>query len=131
MADSKGRERSVWSATAGSAGSPLRTHGNSQVSSAPAGHLNDSKPENRKSIGITCFRIVGGAASFLASDAPADLPGKEAEELPGYTQFVRLRPRKETLSNTDLSTVAEQRRLLKLEDARWEDGGPESMHKTF
>lgn len=48
---------------------------------------------------------------------------KEAEELPGYAQFVRLRPRKETLSNTDLRTVADQRRLLKLEDARWEDGG--------
>ncbi len=47
---------------------------------------------------------------------------KEAEKLPDYAHFVRLRPRKETLSNPDLDAVAEQRRLLKLENARWEDG---------
>lgn len=50
------------------------------------------------------------------------MPQEEAEAVSGYAQFVRLRPRKETESNTDLSAVAEQRRLLKLEDARWEDG---------
>jgi hypothetical protein len=53
--------------------------------------------------------------TFMKSD--------DAEKLPGYAQFIRLRPRKETLSNTDLNAVAEQRRMLKLEDARWEDGG--------
>jgi hypothetical protein len=47
---------------------------------------------------------------------------QEAEASIGYKQFARLRPRKETQSNTDLSAVAEQRRLLKLEDERWEDG---------
>ncbi len=47
---------------------------------------------------------------------------KEAEKLPDYARFVRLRPRKETLSNPDLNAVAEQRRLLKLENARWQDG---------
>ncbi len=47
---------------------------------------------------------------------------KEAERLPDYAHFVRLRSRKETLSNPDLEAVAEQRRLLKLEDARWQDG---------
>lgn len=47
---------------------------------------------------------------------------EEAERAIGYTNFVRLRPRKETQSNTDLNAVAEQRRLLKLEDARWDDG---------
>jgi hypothetical protein len=46
----------------------------------------------------------------------------EAEALQGYSNFARLRPRKETESNNDLRAVAEQRRLLKLEDARWEDG---------
>ncbi|NDJ76677.1 MAG: hypothetical protein GYB65_10495 [Chloroflexi bacterium] len=50
------------------------------------------------------------------------MPEKEAEALASLEQFVRLRPRKETESSTDLSAVAEQRRLLKLEDARWEDG---------
>jgi hypothetical protein len=35
---------------------------------------------------------------------------------------VRLRPRRETESNTDLRAAAEQRRLLRLEDARWRDG---------
>ncbi|NLF75713.1 MAG: hypothetical protein GX573_08445 [Chloroflexi bacterium] len=49
-------------------------------------------------------------------------PG-DAEAIIGYDQFVRLRPRSETQSNQDLSTAAEQRRLLKLEDARWNDGG--------
>jgi hypothetical protein len=50
------------------------------------------------------------------------MPPKTAEDLPGYTNFVRLRPRKETESNTDLRAIAEQRRLLRLEDTRWEDG---------
>lgn len=50
------------------------------------------------------------------------MPQPEAEALTGYDHFVRLRPRQETESNTDLNAVAEQRRLLKLEDARWEDG---------
>lgn len=49
-------------------------------------------------------------------------PG-DAEAAIGYDRFIRLRPRNETQSNPDLSTVAEQRRLLKLEDARWNDGG--------
>jgi hypothetical protein len=47
---------------------------------------------------------------------------KEAETVSGYDRFVRLRPRQETRSSTDLNTVAEQRRLLKLEDVRWNDG---------
>jgi hypothetical protein len=46
----------------------------------------------------------------------------DAERVSGYRNFVRLRSRRETESNTDLSAVAEQRRLLKLEDARWTDG---------
>jgi hypothetical protein len=50
------------------------------------------------------------------------MPPDEAEALRGFQNFVRLRPRKETESNADLGAVAEQRRLLKLEDARWEDG---------
>lgn len=50
------------------------------------------------------------------------MPPREAEAVVGYRNFVRLRPRRETQSNTDLSAVAEQRRLLKLEDARWNDG---------
>jgi hypothetical protein len=55
---------------------------------------------------------------------------QEAEATTGYTNFVRLRPRQETESNTDLSAVAEQRRLLKLEDSRWNDGA-EIAHKDF
>lgn len=47
---------------------------------------------------------------------------KAAEETDHYDRFVRLRPRKETESSTDLRAAAEQRRLLKLEDARWADG---------
>ncbi len=47
---------------------------------------------------------------------------QEAEQVPGYASFTRLRPRKETLSSTDLSAATEQRRLLRLEDQRWEDG---------
>jgi hypothetical protein len=47
---------------------------------------------------------------------------KDAEALPTYSQFVRLRPRKETETQTDLRQIATQRRLLKLEDARWMDG---------
>ncbi|NLX10641.1 MAG: hypothetical protein GXY36_13370 [Chloroflexi bacterium] len=50
------------------------------------------------------------------------MPQDEAEALPGYKQFVRLRPRKEVESSTDLRGVAEQRRYLKLEDERWNDG---------
>mgnify|MGYP005838304629 CR=1 FL=1 len=50
------------------------------------------------------------------------MPPQEAENAVGYKYFVRLRPRRETQSNTDLSAVAEQRRLLKLEDQRWYDG---------
>jgi hypothetical protein len=50
------------------------------------------------------------------------MPPDEAEYVIGYDRFIRLRPRKETESNTDLSAVAEQRRLLKLEDVRWHDG---------
>lgn len=46
----------------------------------------------------------------------------DAGQVPGYVNFVQLRSRQETLSNTDLSAVAEQRRLLRLEDARWTDG---------
>lgn len=45
-----------------------------------------------------------------------------AEKMPGYKNFTRLRPRKETQSNTDLSAAAQQRRLLKLEDQRWNNG---------
>src|SRR5690554_1123139 len=47
---------------------------------------------------------------------------KEAEELPAFNNFVRLRPRKEVETQTDLRQLAIQRRLLKLEDARWMDG---------
>jgi hypothetical protein len=47
---------------------------------------------------------------------------EEAEAAPGYAQFVRLHSRQETESSTDLGAVAQQRRLLKLEDARWQDG---------
>ncbi|MBI5958926.1 MAG: hypothetical protein HY866_09340 [Chloroflexi bacterium] len=46
----------------------------------------------------------------------------EAEKVSGYKNFARLRPRRETESNTDLRAAAEQRRLLRLEDARWRDG---------
>lgn len=54
---------------------------------------------------------------FYAFMAP-----KDAEALPSYNRFVRLRPRKEAEAQTDLRQVATQRRLLKLEDARWMDG---------
>ena len=47
---------------------------------------------------------------------------KEAEALDIFSRFVRLRPRKETETQTDLRQLATQRRLLKLEDARWIDG---------
>lgn len=53
-----------------------------------------------------------------------------AEKISGYKNFVRLRPRRETESNTDLRAAAEQRRLLRLEDARWRDGaeiGPDDF----
>lgn len=50
------------------------------------------------------------------------MPPEEAELVIGYNRFVRLRSRKETEANSDLSAVAEQRRLLKLEDKRWNDG---------
>ena len=52
--------------------------------------------------------------TFKAPDA--------AEATRGYNQFARLRPRRETEGSTDLHAAAEQRRLLKLEDARWQDG---------
>ncbi|MBN1679804.1 MAG: hypothetical protein JW966_05900 [Anaerolineae bacterium] len=52
----------------------------------------------------------------------AFMSAEDAEVIPGYHNFIRLRPRKETTSNTDLNAAAEQRRLLKLENARWEDG---------
>ncbi len=42
--------------------------------------------------------------------------------MPSFEHFVRLRPRKETVANTDLNAIADQRRLLKLEDERWNDG---------
>lgn len=54
---------------------------------------------------------------FYTFKAPA-----AAEATPGYDRFARLRPRRETDSSTDLHAAAEQRRLLKLEDARWQDG---------
>ncbi len=47
---------------------------------------------------------------------------EDAEKMAGYQNFTRLRPRKETQSNTDLSAAAQQRRLLKLEDERWNNG---------
>lgn len=47
---------------------------------------------------------------------------EEAEQVPGSGGFTRLRPRKETLFDTSLSAAAEQRRLLVLEDRRWQDG---------
>ncbi len=40
----------------------------------------------------------------------------DAEKVPGFHQFIRLRPRKETVSSTDLNASAHQRRLLKFED---------------
>jgi hypothetical protein len=58
------------------------------------------------------------------------MPPDRAERLPGYKNFVRLRPRKETESSSDLGAVAQQRRLLKLEDARWADGA-EIGHEDF
>lgn len=58
------------------------------------------------------------------------MPPEEAEALVGYDNFVRLRPRKETTSSADLSANAEQRRLLKLEDARW-SGGAEMGRDHF
>lgn len=47
---------------------------------------------------------------------------EEAEIVPGINHFVRLLRRKEIGTLSDLRIAAEQRRLLKLEDARWEDG---------
>ncbi|HEX3051510.1 MAG TPA: hypothetical protein VHP83_12695 [Aggregatilineaceae bacterium] len=46
----------------------------------------------------------------------------DSKTMAGFDNFVRLRPRKETISNTDLNAIADQRRLLKLEDERWNDG---------
>jgi hypothetical protein len=57
--------------------------------------------------------------------SPAD-----AEVLPEFPQFVRLRPRKETETVTDLRLAATQRRLLRLEDARW-TGGAEIAASDF
>lgn len=66
------------------------------------------------------------AMQLLQDDADVILytfmPPNDAEASAGYAHFVRLRPRQETRSNTDLSAAADQRRLLKLEDARWNDG---------
>ena len=44
------------------------------------------------------------------------MPPQEAENAIGYRYFVRLRPRRETQSNTDLSAVAEQRRLAEQDE---------------
>lgn len=66
------------------------------------------------------------AAHLLQDDTElifyAFMAPKEAEELPAFSNFARLRPRKESESQTDLRQLATQRRLLKLEDARWMDG---------
>jgi hypothetical protein len=62
------------------------------------------------------------------------MPPEEAEAVRGYRCFVRLRPRKETESNTDLRAVADQRRLLKLESARWYNGaelGSDDFHAVL
>ncbi len=45
-----------------------------------------------------------------------------AETAVGYNHFIRLQPRKDSAPDTDLDRLAEQRRLLKLEDLRWQDG---------
>jgi hypothetical protein len=47
---------------------------------------------------------------------------EEAEIMPGIRHFVRLMRRKEIGMLSDLRIAAEQRRFLKLEDARWADG---------
>ena len=45
-----------------------------------------------------------------------------AEAVIGYGHFVRLQSRRSSGSDADLETLAEQRRLLKLENLRWQDG---------
>jgi hypothetical protein len=45
-----------------------------------------------------------------------------AETIIGYGHFIRLQPRNNRSSDADLETMAEQRRLLKLENLRWQDG---------
>jgi hypothetical protein len=50
------------------------------------------------------------------------MPPQQAETAIGYHNFVQLHPRRNAPSNTDLATMGEQRRLLKLEDLRWQDG---------
>ncbi len=58
------------------------------------------------------------------------MDGKEAETMPAYAHFIRLRPRRETQNSTDLASMAQQRRLLELEDRRWNDGaevGPDDF----
>jgi hypothetical protein len=45
-----------------------------------------------------------------------------AEAIIGYGHFVRLQPRNDSATDSDLDTMAEQRRLLKLENLRWQDG---------
>lgn len=60
----------------------------------------------------------------------AFMPPAEAEALPEFARFVRLRPRKETETITDLRLAATQRRLLRLEDARW-TGGAEIAAADF
>lgn len=47
---------------------------------------------------------------------------QEAETLPGYRNFAHLRPRREIETSRDLRAAAEQSRLLKLENDRWNDG---------
>jgi hypothetical protein len=45
-----------------------------------------------------------------------------AEVAIGYGHFVRLQPRQNSASDADLDMLTEQRRLLKLENLRWQDG---------
>jgi hypothetical protein len=47
---------------------------------------------------------------------------QSAEAAIGYGHFVRLQPRQNTASSSDIDTLTEQRRLLKLENLRWQDG---------
>lgn len=60
----------------------------------------------------------------------AFMPPADAEALPFFPRFTRLRPRKETEIITDLRLAATQKRLLKLEDARW-TGGAEIAAPDF
>jgi hypothetical protein len=82
-------------------------------------------PRRTRVLGWYCMALHRCRRRLIPQFTP-----QEAESTIGYKNFVRLRPRQETESNTDLSTVAEQRRLLKLEDSRWNDGA-EIAHKDF